>query len=372
MRAAKAAGHIVLILEEETMATCTEFALSKFSSPDIYSLADYIFVHGDFEEEFHKNKYKFPSKVIKTGNPRIDILKNNFRFIHQNEISEINKKFDKFILINTNFQATNSFMGSKDDYINIAIRAGAIDPEDKESIQSYLDYILWEEECVLGIEKIVEKLSVLYSDRLKIIIRPHPGEILEKVIDKYKHLNNVEVLRIGSHIPWTLASEVLIHPTCTTGLEAAVANKCAVSFLPRSIWYSDQTISNQVNICIDNEQDVITYVQQKIENNLENSNKDLSNAKKFICNLSENNSINTIADFMENLSGLASYPSISQGDYRVIIRQPYQVEKCSIRSEEIIELLKLFLQNDLFFQKHPNKKFKIKEIDNSLFSLEFS
>lgn len=371
MKAAKASGHIVLVLEEETMATCTEYALKKYTSIDLYNLVDYIFVHGDFEKKFHEKQYNIPSKLIKTGNPRIDILKKNFRFVHQNEIDSIKNKFGKFILINTNFQATNSFMGTKNDYIDIAISGGAIDPKDGESLQSYVDYIDWEEECVIGIEKIINKLSVLYRGKLKIIVRPHPGEVLGTVHKKYNHLNNVEVLRIGSHIPWTLASQILIHPTCTTGLEAAVANKNAVSYLPRSIWYSDQTLSNQVNACIDKVDDIISYTEKYLENDSEFIS-DFSRAHDFIFNLTEISSIKIIADFIEKLIGLNSYPRITKETYKGIMRQNFQIEKCSIQPEEILQPLKLFIENDPYFKKQTNKKIKVSAVDNSLYSLEFS
>jgi hypothetical protein len=59
----------------------------------------------------------------------------------------------------------------------------------------------------------------------------------------------VRVIREGSHVPWTLASKMLIHTSCTTGFEAFVAGKPIVSLVPHETPYARSMLANMVTSC---------------------------------------------------------------------------------------------------------------------------
>jgi hypothetical protein len=48
-------------------------------------------------------------------------------------------------------------------------------------------------------------------------------------------------------VPWTLACKMLLHTSCTTGFEAAVAGKMSMSLVPLQSWLTESFISNRLN-----------------------------------------------------------------------------------------------------------------------------
>ena len=368
MKIAKNAGHIILALEEETMAVCTEKSLRKCSTKSLYDFADYIFVHGDFEKSFHDKEYGFPNKTIITGNPRIELLKKNYLPLYKDEIKKIKSRFGNFILINTNFGLTNSFMGDASKNFQISVNAGAYDPNNYESVQDYKDLVNWEIECAEGVYSIVQNLKNILPE-MNIIIRPHPGEILENVVSKYSNIKNVFVIREGSHTPWTLASEFIIHPSCTTGLEALIGNKLAISYIPRKNWYSDQVLSNKVNKNFCKIKDLIEFlIKSRSDNYIES--EVLQTLVPYLFNATENNSINKISDFI-----LALELEKNQEDpypLKYIKNSPrpeFQKEKCDFSKDELIDKFELLYK---LTNENLNTQFCYQELDNSLYQISLN
>jgi hypothetical protein len=80
-----------------------------------------------------------------------------------------------------------------------------------------------------------------------IVLRPHPSERIETWEKAFTGLERVHVERGGSHLPWTLACDILVHTGCTTGMEAFVAGQTAISLCPGSFQWHACLVSNQVN-----------------------------------------------------------------------------------------------------------------------------
>ena len=78
--------------------------------------------------------------------------------------------------------------------------------------------------------KLISKLAHNYDG--KIILRPHPEEKLSTYKDRISNLSNVSVINKGSAVPYIVASEMMIHPDCTTAIEAAITGMKPISYLP--------------------------------------------------------------------------------------------------------------------------------------------
>ena len=79
-------------------------------------------------------------------------------------------------------------------------------------------------------------LNIYYLQKFqqKIIIRPHPAEDPNYWKEKYQNSKKIIIIEKSSPIPWILAAEILIHSTCSTGMEAALMKKPALSITPNS------------------------------------------------------------------------------------------------------------------------------------------
>jgi len=367
MLAAKNYGHIVFALEEENIALGDEKSLFKNSPKDLYSCVDYVLTTGDFEKEFHNKNSLNKVKVFTTGNPRIDLLKNSFLNIFNEKIKAIKKEHGDYILINTNFTHSHALMG-KDPNINknIAIRAGFIDLEDPQSIKDYDDYVEWESECLSSTIKLIKNLASKFKN-LKFIIRPHPAEVLELASQYYNDFDNIEVIREGNHIPWTLGSKLLIHTSCTTGLEAEIAGKKAISLIPYENWYSDQILSNKVNKVFFSVDSICEYASDFIEHfNVDamKEDKKLFNLKYFIDNARENLAIEKISNLFDGFE--YKKEGVRFNIAHPLDRAEFQVAKCTITKFELEKSMNLIFE--LFNQDSVKvNNFFIQEICDSLF-----
>ncbi len=59
---------------------------------------------------------------------------------------------------------------------------------------------------------------------MTIIVRPHPSENHEKWCEVLPEHEKVIVKHEGNVLPWLMAAQVVIHNSCTTGIEAICWN----------------------------------------------------------------------------------------------------------------------------------------------------
>jgi hypothetical protein len=81
----------------------------------------------------------------------------------------------------------------------------------------------------------------------RIIVRPHPIERAETWTDLLRDVPRARMVREGAAVPWIMASDVLIHTNCTTGVEAFALDKPAVALKPTTLAVNDVYLANLVN-----------------------------------------------------------------------------------------------------------------------------
>ena len=121
--------------------------------------------------------------------------------------------------MNTSFGFVNSGLGTPSDYLAMCKRIGRGDwdnPEDQAYFRARFDF---ENHNIHAFRDMLPAMAERFPEH-RIILRPHPSENGDVWVEAFSDHKRVEVLREGSTIPWILASEFLIHQTCTTGAEA--------------------------------------------------------------------------------------------------------------------------------------------------------
>ncbi len=246
MRFARNAGHYVAVLEEELLAHIERRAILNYCADGIFALPDVILANGKFERDVLAAASGGKANIEISGNGRMDVLKPAHRAFFQRDIDDIKARFGDFILVNTNFGVTNSVWGDVDAVTQIHVDAGFVRPDDDESMQAWRDQVEFES---LNQEAILSALREFSHRRpgQKFVVRPHPGEALERWGSLLDSLPNVVVVREGAHVPWTHACTMLLHTSCTTGFEAYVAGKMALSLVAKPNWISQSFISNHLN-----------------------------------------------------------------------------------------------------------------------------
>ena len=116
----------------------TRYAKSFFEQ------ADFVFMWGSKQKELVKSNLTKSSQVEVTGHPRFELLKSNFHYLYEDEVSKLKSEYGDFILINTNMGFGNNIKG--DDFVRS--NYGSRFPNilkiidfDKEKLKVYIELV---------------------------------------------------------------------------------------------------------------------------------------------------------------------------------------------------------------------------------------
>ena len=77
----------------------------------------------------------------------------------------------------------------------------------------------------------VKELAVGFP-HYNVVVRPHPSENMTFFKQAFATFPNIVVRRDGSVLSWIRPAELIVHSNCTTGIEAVLARRPIVNFLP--------------------------------------------------------------------------------------------------------------------------------------------
>jgi surface carbohydrate biosynthesis protein len=302
MGQARRGGHRVVILDEEMLAQTEVKAVEGLCTEGIFQFPDVILADGQFEHDILKRLSGGKNRIEITGNGRVDLLKPAFRSLFQKRIDAIKAEHGDFVLVNTNFSILNSMWQSVEEVTNIQIAAGFIKPNDPVSMQIWKDYLTFEEANREGMHAAIRELARRRPDQ-RIVVRPHPGEELKRWDGVFTREQNVRIIREGAHIPWTMACRVLLHTSCTTGFEAYVAGKTALSLTPKPSWITSSLFSNHVNPTFESPSAFVDAVEAILDGGAPPPAKPQTNKPEFyVWNCGAHDATQRVADIL--LEGL--------------------------------------------------------------------
>jgi len=332
MEQARRAGHRVVALEEESLAQVDERAVVALCAEGIFDAADLVLAHGQFEHDVFRRLGGGRGRIEICGNGRIDLLKPRFRPYFQAQADDLRRRHGDFVLVNTNFSILNSAWQSLEEVTAIQVRAGFLRPDDPRSVQTWQDYVEFEKANREAMYAAIAELARRRPAQ-KIVVRPHPGEDLRRWNGAFAQCRNVTILREGSHVPWTLACRLLLHTSCTTGFEARVAGRTALSLVPRPSWVSDSLLSNRVNAVFADARALVDAAEAALDGRPAAS-PDLAEAERYVWNCGDSDATTRIADLLaEDLSAAA--PASIPGLLNVPLNE-HQKAKFTVSLEECI------------------------------------
>lgn len=235
-------GHRIVAWDEEGLVIDEKNYLKSRVSQESFDLVDLFFTWGDHQKEkLLSGLHTCEGKIVSTGNPRIDILRPEIKNVYSDLVESITDKYGSIILINSNFGFHNHFKGKKEAkrlFMHSSSHAN------EEYIINWMEF---QKQLFESFVECVPWLRKQFPDHT-IIIRPHPSESEREWCEIVADLPGVEVTREGNALEWIIASDVIIHSTCTTGIEAYLLGVPTIAYRPVTSDLYESYLPNAVSV----------------------------------------------------------------------------------------------------------------------------
>ena len=220
--AVRHAGHAAAVCDEEALGMADPAYMGRGIDPRVGKLCQIFFAQGESHRQAIRIRTGVPDYRVETvGNPRLDLLRRHVAAMHATEAAEIRRRFGRFVLFNTNCGGANSAWGGPDGYRRMCRQLGWMDMDDSDDAD-LLDRIIANDRAnMAAIEATVAAIRGRRPE-LGVVLRPHPAEDPVYWHRLYPQGCGVDVVTDTAPQPWILASEILLHSGCTTGLEAEI------------------------------------------------------------------------------------------------------------------------------------------------------
>jgi surface carbohydrate biosynthesis protein len=249
-RLVRGLGHHMVATDEESLVrfSSPEYYAWRFS-PQSFKPLRHLFAWGEDDASMFCH---YPDRgdvtVHVTGNPRVDLLREDVRCLFVDAAAELRARHGRFILINTNFPFVNAFVKE----LNLIQRnRGELPRVGRTGRGMSLEFAQGMERhhqaLFDGFATLVPALSRAFPDHT-IILRPHPSEDHDRWRQLTAGADNVHVLHEGNVVPWLMAAAVLVHNGCTTAVEGAMLGTPAVAFRPVQAECYDYHLPNSLSV----------------------------------------------------------------------------------------------------------------------------
>ncbi len=271
-------GYIITSIDEEAgldMDDYEEFSKTRYSEKTIKQ-SSAIFAWGNDDMEFLKQFYpKHESKIHKTGSPRIDLLKSSLLEYWKAPKSIPNKPF---LLISSNMGKANYIK----PFYAIIKENKEIGYYERDEKMFKTDFG-WAAEDYLKTYHFIEAIKHLSknSNGFDIVFRPHPVENIESWKFYLNGIPNVHVIRDDSITPWIKNSFAVMHSGCTSAIEATVAEKPVISYVPFQMKYS-ATLTNKLGYSVESLEKLSLTINDIFNNRNSSKIDDLSKSSSDV------------------------------------------------------------------------------------------
>jgi len=181
--------------------------------------------------------------VAVAGNPRADLLRQQFRGLFAGEVAALRAAHGRFVLINTNFSRVNHLQAGQSRHLKWLREQRPDDPRGGFAAHKFVLFKAF-------LEMIPALARALPEQNF--VIRPHPSERPDTWQSLAASLPNITVEHGGNVIAWLLAADALVHNGCTTAVEAFLVGCPAAAYLPVRSLAFDHPLPNGLSLpCAD-------------------------------------------------------------------------------------------------------------------------
>ena len=234
-----------------------------------FKYIDSYFCWGKRDQEFLKNKFSSNCKYIITGSPRIELCKPNMKMALDtfSKKYQLNKKYIFFTI-----QSPIIFARSFPERMKLKLN-NLLNDEDRNEINR----LKYEDECIgiLYLNKFIELIMYLLENLTdyEIVVRTHPAADEQNFIDLLSYTHpRLHLISEGFMSEFINHSEVVIHNSCTGALEAFIAEKPVITYLPKIKIDNKEKINNfpnRIGIELTNNEEILDFIKNPRRNFLE-------------------------------------------------------------------------------------------------------
>lgn len=208
----------VMDTEGGVSANIEDFGRSYVQEPEIREKVVCYLCWGEaLGEWIVRNHWYSKEQVCITGNPRFDFYVGDLKKAILHTASEGLKSIQQpMILVNSVFASANPQFATFEQNVQALVKNYG---RSEAEIRALFDA---ERRTMDVFVETVKDLSVAFP-QANFVYRPHPFERLETYSSLFKEHSNVFPIKEGSVTPWILAAKAIVHPSCTTGIEARFA-----------------------------------------------------------------------------------------------------------------------------------------------------
>lgn len=312
-------GHTICAWDEEALVHYPpDIYFTRRLSAEAIKHIEHLFAWGkDNEQLFRSYPHYPPDLPIHTvGNPRLDLLRPEFKSFYAGEIEKIKQQYGNFILFNTNFGNVNAHLPMHNLFLN-KDEAGRYKDIGKGAVGMGYEYASgcasYKQDIFDKYLTLIDFISQMLPDK-NLVIRPHPVESLSPYLDLAEKYPNIQVARKGNVIPWIHAADTLIHNGCTTAIESYLSKKLAIAYVPfkNDRYGYGAILPNQLSIQCQTPEQVLSTLTSTDHSDLSQINGEIIN--DYI-NLNENKlcSLNIV----EKLVNISSQPGIDSSYHKL-------------------------------------------------------
>lgn len=164
-----------------------------------------------------------------TGSARFDLCSARYAWLDRPAVDSIRERFGAYTLICTRFGSVAHSDGV-DHWFRQRLGRAKWSPNAR-SIDRWLAKWRRDVHDFAEFVVLVRQMADSFPER-RFILRPHPSESLDFYRNATLHLPNVDVVREGNITAWVRGADLVVHSNCTTGIEAVLAGRPVINFLP--------------------------------------------------------------------------------------------------------------------------------------------
>ena len=291
-------GHKVVVLDEESTGYygSPEQFLSVRLAAETLDACDRWYCISDTLREHAERLYPdHADRFITSGLLRTDIWRKEFRGFYETDRKRITERYGPFILFDSNFGGIihargdafvqKQIRGQKKAYSEVESRMAKIFAEGKPNLEAFIE--------------VLPKLAEWFPGH-RIIIRPHPSETVTFWEEKFAGNERISVSNEGVSSPWILASDMMLHHGCTTGIEAEIMGKNHVMYAPHPDEHHDTEVMKAFAPIVKTEDQLKAHIDENLGQ--EQNRKNTGNKEQYFANLSGPLSVKTILDDIDELA----------------------------------------------------------------------
>jgi surface carbohydrate biosynthesis protein len=273
-------------------------------SNDSLALVERFFAWGEAQADAVRLKApEAADKIRVAGNPRFDVLRPELRGIFAPDVVGIRARYGPTILVATNFSRYNHFMGAP-FWIDALRQRGTI-----QSAQQVAFFERWRDYLGVLYRNFAAMLPLLCRafPQHTIIVRPHPSENHDAWRREIAGLHNAVVAFEGNAIPWIVAADVLIHNSCTTGVEAYMLGRPVVTYRPVTDEVLDSHLPNALSREARTPDDLTALVHDGLSGTLSEATGARAEMARYVASLNGALAAEQVAEAIAGL-GIAPTP----------------------------------------------------------------